>query len=70
MRITYPFADINPSVGLKFLKKDSYMLFDDYDWKFYKFGQNPVNAINFFLKVNKKKIKIIYISSQVLIKKI
>ena len=56
--------------GFETLKKNSYMLFDDYDWKFYKYGKNPVNAINFFLKLNEKKIKIIYISSHVLIKKI
>ena len=46
------------------------MLFDDYDWNFYKYGKNPINAINLFLKLNKEKIEIIYISSQVLIKKI
>ena len=56
--------------GFKVLKKNSYMLFDDYDWNFYKYGKNPINAINFFLNLNKEKIKIIYISSQVLIKKI
>ena len=56
--------------GFKVLKKNSYMLFDDYDWNFYKYGKNPINAINLFLKLNKEKIEIIYISSQVLIKKI
>ena len=56
--------------GLNALKKNSYMLFDDYDWNFYKQGKNPVNAINYFLKLYKEKIKVIYISSQVLIKKI
>ena len=56
--------------GFEALKKNSYMLLDDYDWNFYKYGKNPINAINLFLKLNKEKIEIIYISSQVLIKKI
>jgi len=55
--------------AFKILKKNSYMLFDDYDWFFYKNGKNPINAINLFLKSNKKQIEIIYVSSQVLIKK-
>jgi len=46
------------------------MLLDDYDWNFYEYGKNPINAINLFLKLNKEKIEIIYISSQILIKKI
>ncbi len=52
------------------LKENSYILFDDYNWNFHKFGKNPINAINRFLKLYKKKIKIIYISAQVLIKKV
>ena len=56
--------------GYDSLNYNSYMLFDDYDWKFYKDKKNPINAINLFLKTNKIKIKIIYVSSQVLIKKI
>ena len=56
--------------GFNALKKDSYMLFDDYTWNFHKRGNNPINAINFFLKLNKERIEIIYISHQVLIKKI
>ena len=56
--------------GFEVLKENSYMLLDDYDWNFYKNEKNPVNAINLFLKLNKEKIKIIYISSQVLIQKI
>ena len=56
--------------GFKILKEDCYMLLDDCDWNFYEYGKNPINAINLFLKLNKEKIEIIYISSQVLIKKI
>jgi len=56
--------------GFHALKKDSYMLFDDYTWNFHKRGNNPINAINFFLKLNKERIEIIYISHQVLIIKI
>jgi len=56
--------------GFNSLKKNSYILFDDYDWNYYNHGKNPINAINSFLEINKIKIKIIYISSQVLIKKI
>ena len=56
--------------GFECLKKNSYMLFDDYDWRFYKSGKNPINAINNFLELKKDKIKIVYIFSQVLIKKI
>ena len=37
--------------GFHALKKDSYMLFDDYTWNFHKRGNNPINAINFFLKL-------------------
>ena len=55
---------------IKILKEDCYMLLDDYDWNFYEYGKNPINAINLFLKLNKEKIEIIYISSQILIKKI
>ena len=46
------------------------MLFDDYNWNFHKYGKNPINAINLFLKINKEKLKIIYVSEQVLIQKI
>jgi hypothetical protein len=56
--------------GYDSLNIDSYMLFDDYDWKFYKDKKNPINAINYFLKIKEKKVEIIYVSSQVLIKKI
>ena len=56
--------------GFKILKEDCYMLLDDCDWNFYEYGKNPINAINLFLKLNKEKIEIIYISSQILIKKI
>ena len=56
--------------GFKILKENSYMLFDDYDWNYYKYGKNPINAIYLFLKLNKEKIKIVYISTQVLIQKI
>ena len=54
----------------KVLKENSYMLFDDYNWNFHKYGKNPINAINLFLKINKEKLKIIYVSEQVLIQKI
>jgi len=55
--------------GFNVLKRNSYILFDDYNWNFYKHGKNPINAINLFLNLNKEKIKIIYISAQVLIQK-
>ena len=56
--------------GFKVLKENSYMLFDDYNWNFHKYGKNPINAINLFLKINKKKLKIVYVSEQILIQKI
>jgi len=56
--------------AFKILNEGAYMLFDDYNWNFHKNGKNPINAINSFLKQNKEKIKIIYISQQVLIQKI
>ena len=56
--------------GFKVLKENSYMLFDDYNWNFHKYGKNPINAINLFLKINKEQLKIIYVSEQVLIQKI
>ena len=56
--------------GFKILKENGYMLFDDYVWNFYKNGKNPIEAINLFIKLHKEKIKIIYVSSQLLLKKI
>ena len=69
---SHNFEDVlnDAKLGYESLNLNAYMLFDDYDWKFYKGKKNPINAINLFLNNNKLKVKIVYVSSQVLIKKI
>ena len=58
--------------SMKFLRQNSYLLFDDYTyrWSGYKSGKNVLNAVNQFLKTYKNQFQIIYISEQVLLKKI
>lgn len=58
--------------SVNFLKQNSYLLFDDYTyrWSGYKSGKNVLNAVNHFLTIYKDQFEIIYISEQVLLKKI
>ena len=55
----------------RYLKKDGYLLFDDFNFIFsnYKNNENVAVAINLFLNKNKNKYKIIYLYNQVLLKK-
>ena len=52
------------------LKKDGFILSDDYDCKYYKLRNNVANSFNNFFIKNKNEIKIIYIYRQILIQKI
>ena len=61
-------SDANSSFQL--LKKDGFMLFDDFNWFHYKDVKlNPAYAINIFLKENKKNLEIIFVDMLLLIKK-
>ncbi len=55
----------------RYLKKDGYLLFDDFNFisPNYKNNENVAAAINLFLNKNKNKYKIIYLYNQVLLKK-
>ena len=46
------------------------MIFDDYFWRFYEDGKNPISAINFFLRKIKGRYKVEFLSTQLAIKKI
>ena len=52
------------------LKKDGFILSDDYDYTFHKLRNNVANSFNNFFIKNKNEIKIIYIYRQILIQKI
>ena len=53
------------------LKAGGFILFDDLNWFYYKnIKENPAYAINKFLKTYQNQIEIIFVSSQLLIKKI
>jgi len=54
----------------KCLDKDGYIIFDDYLFNFYKNkNQNPITAINKFLKKFDKEFEIISVFRQVFLKK-
>ena len=53
------------------LKAGGFILFDDLNWFYYKnIKENPAYAINKFIKTYQNQIEIIFVSSQLLIKKI
>ena len=56
----------------KILKKGGIMIFDDYIWKFFeKIEDNPCFAINEYLKLIKRDVRILNVSnSQLFIQKI
>ena len=54
----------------KCLKQNGLLIFDDYFWRFYKDGKNPISAINYFLKKIKGRYKIEFLTTQLAIKKI
>ena len=56
--------------SFKYLRKNGLLIFDDYFWRFYEDGKNPINAINSFLKKIKKRYKIEFLTTQLAIKKI
>jgi len=52
------------------LKQNGLLIFDDYFWRFYKDGKNPISAINSFLKKIEGRYKIEFLTTQLAIKKI
>ena len=56
--------------SFKYLKKEGYILSDDYDYTFYDLNNNVAKAFNNFFIKNKNQIKIVYIYRQVLIQKV
>jgi len=56
--------------AFKLLNKGGFILFDDFNWFYYKnIKLNPVYAMNSFIKNHEKNIEIIFANSQLLIKK-
>ena len=56
--------------SLKILKKGGLLIFDDFLWNYYeKIEENPINGILPIL-LNKKNLKIISASNQLIIKKV
>ena len=54
----------------KFLRPKGYLLIDDYLWKFYPANKkNVINSTNEFIQKYNNNLEVIYISSQVLLKK-
>ena len=56
--------------AFKYLKKDGFILSDDYDYTYHKLRNNVANSFNNFFIKNKNEIKIIYIYRQILIQKV
>jgi SAM-dependent methyltransferase len=54
----------------KILKRNGFLIFDDYLFNFNKKIKNPINAINDFMVKNLRNFKIVYIYHQIIIKKI
>ena len=53
------------------LKLNGYLIIDDYLWKYYKcIKNNPNFAINTFIKLNSKSVRIIYLNEVVILNKI
>jgi predicted O-methyltransferase YrrM len=62
---------LNDSINsFKCLRKNGLLILDDYFWRFYEDGKNPISAINIFLSKIKKRYKIEFLSTQLAIKKI
>ena len=52
------------------LKDGGLMIFDDYLWGFYKEdGDNPIWAINLFVKFYKRQLKVLYVGGQLIVRK-
>jgi predicted O-methyltransferase YrrM len=56
--------------SFKILKKNGILIFDDYFWRFYREGLNPISAINLFLKEIEGKYIIEFVTTQIGIRKI
>jgi predicted O-methyltransferase YrrM len=56
--------------SFKCLRKNGLLIFDDYFWRFYEDGKNPISAINYFLKKIKGRYTIEFLTTQLAIKKI
>jgi len=55
--------------SFKLLKKNGYMIFDDFLWKYYKSkNKNPINAIKLLLRKN-NSLKIFFTSYQIILRK-
>ena len=55
----------------KSLKKNGYLIFDDFLWNFYSNpNKNPIGAIKLFLKENFFRLKIVSIGYQIILKKL
>jgi predicted O-methyltransferase YrrM len=56
--------------SFKILKKNGILIFDDYFWRFYREGLNPISAINLFLKEIEGKYILEFVTTQIGIRKI
>jgi predicted O-methyltransferase YrrM len=56
--------------SFKCLRQNGLLIFDDYFWRFYEYGKNPISAINSFLRKIKGRYKIEFLTTQLAIKKI
>ena len=57
--------------SLKVLKKNGYIIFDDFLWNYYKdVNDNPIGGIKSFLIKNFFKIKILSVSYQIIVQKL
>lgn len=56
--------------SFKCLRQSGLLIFDDYFWRFYEDGKNPISAINCFLRKIKGRYKIEFLTTQLAIKKI
>jgi predicted O-methyltransferase YrrM len=56
--------------SFKILKINGILIFDDYFWRFYKEGLNPISAINLFLKEIEGRYIVEFVTTQIGIRKI
>jgi predicted O-methyltransferase YrrM len=67
---TYDQVNSDLENAYKFLKPKGYILIDDYLWKFYPINKNVINSANNFIQKYNQNLEVIYVSAQVLLKKI
>lgn len=62
---------IDAFCSFSILRKNGFIIFDDYLWCYYKNIQdNPASAINAFLRINKGRYKIVNVYHQLILQKI